>query len=91
MTSLATNPNPAGGTATFNGKANIQDITDPAHPISIDGNATLQVDMTDTGNVNTDTIGITVLNKAGGLWFSSNWNGTRTIQQVLVGGNLSVK
>jgi hypothetical protein len=91
MTSLATNPNSTGGTATFNGKANIQDITDPANPISIDGNATLQVDMTDTGNINTDTIGTTVLNKAGGLWFSSNWNGTRTVQQALAGGNLSVK
>src|SRR3989442_2843520 len=46
MTSLATQaPTPPTTTpwkATFNGKANIQDITDPLVPISIDGNATLQ-------------------------------------------------
>ena len=31
-------------TATFNGKASIQDITDPLNPMSIDGNATLSHD-----------------------------------------------
>jgi len=90
ITSLSTNP--ATGTATFNGKANIQDVTDPLSPISIDGNATLQVTMTDRGEPgNTDTIGITVWNKNGGLWFSSNWNGLRTIEQALAAGNLVVR
>src|SRR5207249_5694767 len=69
MTSLATQPNSTGGTATFNGKANIQDITDPLSPIAVDGNATLQVKMTDRGEPgNTDSIAITVWNKSGGLW-----------------------
>jgi hypothetical protein len=36
-------------------------------------------------------IGITVWNKNGGLWFSNNWNGQKTIEQVLVGGNLVVR
>ena len=96
MTSLATqpvaNPSPATpATATFNGKANIQDITDPLNPISIDGNATLQVTMTDKGEPGTvDTIGITVWNKSGGLWFSSNWNGTKTVELLLGGGNVVV-
>jgi hypothetical protein len=77
--------------AIFNGKASIQDITDPLNTISIDGNATLQVTMTDYGSPGTsDTIGITVWNKSGGMWFSSNWNSTRTIEQVLDGGALSV-
>ncbi len=59
--------------------------------ISIDGNATLQVDMTDNGEPGTlDTIGITVWNKSGGMWFSSNWNGTKTVQQNLAGGDLMV-
>ena len=35
--------------ATFNGKANIQDITNPYAPEGIDGNGTLQVTMTDKG------------------------------------------
>jgi len=91
MTSLATQPNSTGGTATFNGKANIQDITDPLSPIAVDGNATLQVKMTDRGEPgNTDSIAITVWNKSGGLWFSSNWNGTQTVELTLGGGNLVV-
>src|SRR5262249_11892147 len=36
---------PTARTAVFTGKANIQDITDPANPVSVDGNATLQVTM----------------------------------------------
>jgi hypothetical protein len=90
MTSLATNP--ATGVATFNGMANIQDVTDPLNPISIDGNATLQVTMTDRGEPgNMDTIGITVWNKDGGLWFSNNWTGTATAEQSLAGGNVVVR
>ncbi len=79
------------GTATFNDKASIQDITNPLVPVSVDGNAALQVTMTDKGEPGTsDTIAITVWNKAGGLWFASNWNGTKTVEQTLGGGNLVV-
>jgi len=37
-----------------------------------------------------DKIGITVWNKIGGLWFSSNWDGTKTAEQTLGGRNLVV-
>lgn len=92
MTSLAVNSSVSTAkTATFNGKASIQDITDPTAPQSIDGNATLLVTITDRGEPgNTDDIGITVWNKSGGLWYSSNWNGTKTVNQTLAGGNLKV-
>ena len=89
MTSLAVQACTATGcptstspsTATFNGKASIQDITDPLNPISIDGGATLQVTMTDKGSPGMyDSIAITVWNKAGGMWFSSNWTGTTTAE-----------
>jgi hypothetical protein len=87
MTSLSVATNKA----TFNGKASIQDITDPLNPIAIDGNATLQVKMTDIGEPGTsDTISITVWNKNGGLWFASNWDGTRTVEQLLAAGNVVV-
>jgi hypothetical protein len=56
--------------------------------------------MTDNGDPGTwttpDTIGITLWNKSGGLYFSSNWavpaGGTvpTTIQQAIAGGNLVV-
>jgi len=98
MTSLAVQPTPCPNatstspcTATFNGKGSIQDITDPLNVIPVDGNATLQVTMTDNGEPGSgDAIGITVWNKNGGLWFSSNWNGTKTVEQLLGGGNLVI-
>jgi hypothetical protein len=96
MTSLYTSvppnypTNPS--TGTFNGKAAIQDVTNPnAQPISLDGNATLQVTMTDYGQPTKDTIGITVWSKTGALDFSSNWTGAKTVEQTLGGGNLAVR
>src|SRR5262249_19209024 len=76
--------------ATFTGKATVQDVTDPNNVVSIDGNATLQLELYDNGSGSTDTIGITVLNKNGGLYFSNDWNGTQTVQQTLGGGNLQI-
>jgi hypothetical protein len=90
ITSLAANS--ATGTATFNGKASIQDITDPLTPVSVDGNAILQLTLTDNGEPGTtDTVGITLWNKSGGLWFASRWDGTKTVEEVLSGGNLVVR
>jgi hypothetical protein len=90
MTSLAVQSGP--GTATFNGKASIQDITNPLAPISVEGNASLQVTIDDNGEPgSSDTIGITVWNKNGGLWYSSNWSGVKTVEQTLGGGNLIVR
>jgi hypothetical protein len=91
IASLAVQPTTAGGTATFNGKASIRDITNPGSPI-IDNNATLQVTMADLGTPGTaDAIAITVWNKNGGLWFASSWNGVQTVQQVLASGDLQVR
>ncbi len=92
MTSLSTNTsNAAAKTAVFNGKANMQDITNPLAPLSMGGNLTLQVTMTDRGEPgNKDDIGITVWNNDGGMLYSSNWNSTKTIDQVLGGGNIKV-
>jgi hypothetical protein len=93
MTSLSAQPTSSStGTAVFNGRANIQDITDPVYPIPVDGNATLQVEMADLGEGGVrDEIAITVWNKNGGLWFASNWTGSKTVQQVLGGGNIVVR
>jgi hypothetical protein len=40
---------------------------------------------------NADTIGINVWNNDGGVMFSSNWDGTHTVEQILGGGNLVVR
>jgi hypothetical protein len=79
------------GKATFNGKASIQDITNPLLPVSVGGNSTLQVTMTDMGEPGKwDKIGITVWDNAGGLWFSNNFVNAKTVEQQLDGGNLKV-
>jgi hypothetical protein len=62
----------------------------------VDGNSTLQVTMTDKGepgsgaSASPDTVGITVWNKSGGMWFSSTWDGTKTVEKTITGGNLQV-
>jgi hypothetical protein len=48
------------------------------------------MELYDNGPGSTDTIGITVLNKGGGLYYSNDWNGTQTVQQTLGGGNLQI-
>ncbi|GAA4409267.1 hypothetical protein GCM10023187_32300 [Nibrella viscosa] len=92
MTSLSTLPTTAGGKAAYNGKASIQDITNPLAVVAVDGNATLQVTMTDNGEPgSSDAIAITVWNKLGGLWFASEWDGVKTLEKTLAGGNLVVR
>jgi hypothetical protein len=79
--------------AQFNGKANIQDITNPLGPVTVSGNNSLQFNMTDYGSPgSSDTIGITLWNGSGGIWFSTNWTGNppATMEQVLGGGDLTV-
>jgi hypothetical protein len=86
--------NPPGATclgiADFRSKASLIDITNPLAPVTIAGNLTLQITMTDSGEPgSSDTIGVTLwdVNK---LLFSSNWSGGKTVEQLLSGGNLVV-
>jgi hypothetical protein len=78
------------GVADFRTKANLTDVTDPLAPVALGGNLTLQVTMTDMGEPgSSDTIAITLWN-GNKLLFSSSWSGSKTVQQVLGGGNLVV-
>ncbi len=78
--------------ATFTSKANVTDITNPLAPISLGGNKVLQIVLTDKGEPGaSDTIAITLTDPSGGLLFSSNWNGTKSVEQLLGGGNLQVR
>jgi hypothetical protein len=77
--------------ADFQGKANLNDVT-TATAVTIVGNLTLTMSMIDKGEPGStgpgpDTLGITVYN-GNSLWFSSQWNGTQTMQKPLDGGNL---
>jgi hypothetical protein len=76
--------------ADFRSKANLSDVTNPLAPISLGGNLTLQVTMTDKGEPGSnDTIGITLWDGSK-LAFSSEWTGAKTLEKVLDGGNLVV-
>jgi uncharacterized protein YndB with AHSA1/START domain len=82
--------NPATNQATIVTKANlINQATGESA-----GDLTLIVDMTDTGEpgsqaVDADTIGFTLWNGST-LVFSTNWNGSQTVEQDLAGGNLQL-
>ena len=82
--------NPSTGSATFEARATIKDVTDPLNVISIDGNALLRITVSDGGNIAADRIGATLWNKDGGLYFSSLWDGIRTLEDELEGGNIGV-
>jgi hypothetical protein len=78
------------GLADFRSKANLIDVTNPLAPVSIAGSLSLQVTMTDKGEPgSSDTIGVTLYNRDT-LVFSSEWNGTKTAEGLLAGGNLVV-
>lgn len=78
------------GIADFRSKANLTDVTNPLAPISLGGNLTLQITMTDKGEPgSSDTIGVTLWS-GNTLLFSSEWRGSKTIEMILGGGNLVV-
>lgn len=74
----------------FASKATITDITDPNHPIVLAGDLTLDVTLTDKGTPgSSDSIGLTLWSGTT-LSFSSEWTGSKTVEDLLSGGNLVV-
>jgi hypothetical protein len=78
------------GVTDFRSKANLTDVTNSNAPVSLGGNLTLQVTMTDRGEPGlSDTIAVTLWNGSK-LLFSSEWRGSKTLEKILNGGNLAV-
>ncbi|ALI98451.1 pectinesterase family protein [Rufibacter tibetensis] len=92
MNSLSTNTaDQMNKLAVFTGKAAMVDITNPLNPLSVAGNLTLQVEMTDKGVTGAnDAISFTVWTNEGGLLLSSKWTGTSSAKTNLSGGNISI-
>ncbi len=90
-TSITSLTFPSGNTADYAATGTVQDVTDSSSPVTLYRGASLQVTLTDNGSSSSDTIGITILTPGGALWFSSDWNGTSTVEQGLGGGNLQVR
>jgi hypothetical protein len=79
------------GRAQFISKANLTDITDPNSPVGLGGNLQLIVYVTDNGEPgkDVDTIGWALWDGST-LLFSSNFDGTKTIEQTIAAGDLQV-
>jgi VCBS repeat-containing protein len=77
--------------AEFESKANLADVTDPLNPVALGGNLLLQLRMTDNGEPGElDSISLTLWD-GGTLLFSSNWDGSRSVEQNVARGNLKVQ
>jgi hypothetical protein len=79
------------GHAEFYSKANITDITNPLAPINLGGGYSLAITLWDQGEPGSaDIIGITLKN-GNTLLYSSHWNGVKTVEKLIDGGNLQVR
>jgi hypothetical protein len=77
--------------AQFAAKANLTDVTNPTAPISLEGGASFQMTMHDNGEPgSSDQIGFTLYSSSNQLLFSSLWDGTKTLEQILGGGNVVI-
>ncbi|GAA4734869.1 glycosyl hydrolase [Flavisolibacter ginsenosidimutans] len=75
-------------TATFSAKANLVEQMPDLSQVQIEGGAAFEMIVHQAGC--DQAVAITLYRNAGGVWFSSNWNGTATVQQNLNGGEVSV-
>jgi hypothetical protein len=93
ISTLQVNTTATPAKATFSSKANVVEIVN-GQEVSVEGNDTMQLTLTDVDPLggNGDTLAISVQRTKGGTWYSSNWNGTTTVEKAIVtGGLLSVK
>jgi hypothetical protein len=66
-------------------------VTNPTAPISLEGGASFQMTMHDNGEPgSSDQIGFTLYSSSNQLLFSSSWDGTKTLEQILGGGNVVI-
>uniref|UniRef100_UPI001650587F MBG domain-containing protein n=1 Tax=Pontibacter beigongshangensis TaxID=2574733 RepID=UPI001650587F len=74
-----------GSTAQFSGKANISEIFADGREESIEGNCSMQLDMTDVLNTGRgDQLAVIIHRAKGGVWYTNNWNGSKSVQSVVV-------
>jgi hypothetical protein len=75
-------------TAQFTSKGNIAEVIGNSET-SIEGNISIQIDVTDNycGN-NLDRIAVTVhKSKGGGIWYSDSWDGAKSVEKEIVAGS----
>jgi hypothetical protein len=85
VTSLTVGSN----TAKLSGTASIYNVTNGS--TLVDGRARFEASITDAGEAGGDKIAVTVRDGTGAVWFSSNWNGNATVEQLLAVGSVTVR
>jgi trimeric autotransporter adhesin len=80
--------NVAAPTATFSAKANLVEQKADLTLVPVEGGSTFEMKIYQSGC--DQKVAITLYRKAGGIWYSSNWDGTATALQGLNGGVVSV-
>jgi hypothetical protein len=78
------------GVMSFSAKSVIQDVTNPAAQVSVDGGATLQITVTRGTDGSPDLVAVSVQKKSGGMWLSTSWNGLTTAQKPLLSGTVAM-
>jgi hypothetical protein len=79
-------------TAQFSGKANVIELVNGVEQ-SIEGNCVLQLELREIDFINGvgDQMSVTINRNKGGLWFSSSWNGTKSVlKEIEAGSNISI-
>ena len=77
------------GRADSRWTARLIDVTNPLKPTTVAGNLALQVAVTDKRDGSGDSIAITLWD-GNALLFSSSWTGSRTVEQLLAAGTITV-
>jgi hypothetical protein len=77
------------GRADSRWTARLIDVTNPLKPTTVAGNLALQVAVTDKRDGSGDSIAITLWD-GNALLFSSSWTGSRTLEQLLAAGTITV-
>jgi hypothetical protein len=88
---LGTSTVSGGRRADFNTKANLTDVTNPLAPVPVVGNLDLSVQAFEsTASGGKPQISVTLRN-GNQLWFSSAWDGARSVMRDLTGGAIRVR
>jgi len=87
---FAVGQTPTKNDASFSSKSNLVEVLEDGTRVGVESGITLQLSMTDNGAGALDKFAITLYSKSGGVWFSSNWSVTKTVEQLLHEGNVYV-
>jgi hypothetical protein len=87
-TSIASLTAPVPGSVfQFTARAVVQDVTNPAAIVGVDGGGTLQLTTTNpTTAYQNGEVNVSVIGNKGNLWIAGGWDGTQSVHKPLATG-----